>query len=70
MIWPLFKFLGQKLSKFFVGILVQTMTPKGHFEINWPLKKEANIFQSTLKSEGCLFTVFQKLLSEASTYFR
>ena len=24
--------------KFFVGILVQTMTPEGHFEINWPLK--------------------------------
>ena len=23
--------------KFFVGILVQTMTPKGPFEINWPL---------------------------------
>ena len=23
--------------KFFGGILVQTMTPKGHFEINWPL---------------------------------
>ena len=22
---------------FFVGILVETMTPKGHFEINWPL---------------------------------
>ena len=37
MIWPLFKFLGQKLSNFFVGILVETMTPKGHFEINWPL---------------------------------
>ena len=29
--------LGQNLSIFFVGILVQTMTPKGHFEINWPL---------------------------------
>ena len=25
------------MSNFFVGILVQTMTPKGHFEINWPL---------------------------------
>ena len=29
--------LGQNLSNFLVGILVQTMTPKGHFEINWPL---------------------------------
>ena len=26
--------LGHKLSNLFVGILVQTMTPKGHFEIN------------------------------------
>ena len=32
-----FQILGQKFSNFFVGILVQTMTPKGHFEINWPL---------------------------------
>jgi hypothetical protein len=29
-----FQILGQKLSNFFVGILVETMTPKGHFEIN------------------------------------
>ena len=28
-----FHILGQKFSKKFVGILVQTMTPKGHFEI-------------------------------------
>ena len=25
------------LKKNFVGLLVQTMTPKVHFEINWPL---------------------------------
>ena len=25
---------GQKFSNFFVGILVQTMKPKGNFEIN------------------------------------
>ena len=30
----IFQILGQNLSYFFVGILVQTMTPKGHFEIN------------------------------------
>ena len=41
MIWPLFKFLGQKLSNFFVCILVETMTPKGHFEITWPLASES-----------------------------
>ena len=29
-----FQILGQKFSKIFIGILVQTMTPKGHFEIN------------------------------------
>ena len=34
-----FQILGQKISKFFVGILVQTMTPKGHFEINLPLAR-------------------------------
>ena len=26
--------IGQKFVKFFDGILVQTMTPKGQFEIN------------------------------------
>ena len=29
-----FQILGQKFVKFYVGILVQTMTAKGHFEIN------------------------------------
>jgi hypothetical protein len=29
-----FKIPGQKLSIFFVVILVETMTPRGHFEIN------------------------------------
>ena len=33
----IFQILGQKLVKFFIVILVQAMTPKGHFEINWPL---------------------------------
>ena len=33
LIWP----PGQKLSNFFVAILVQTMTPRRHFEIIWPL---------------------------------
>ena len=27
------------MSNFFIVFLVQTMTPKGHFEINWPLKR-------------------------------
>ena len=29
-----FQIPGQNLSNFFVGILVKTMTPKGHFEID------------------------------------
>ena len=33
MIWP----PGQKLSNFFVAILVQTIFSKRRFEINWPL---------------------------------
>ena len=37
LIWPLFRFV-----KFFIGILVQTMTLKGHFEINWPLVRSKN----------------------------
>ena len=28
---------GQKSLNIFVAILVETMTPKRHFEINWPL---------------------------------
>ena len=50
-----FQTLRQKFVKFFVGILVQTMTPKGHFEINWPLTykkfKELthNMFRNQLK---------------------
>ena len=35
-----FQILGQNLSNIFVGNLVQTMTPKGHFEINSPLKSK------------------------------
>ena len=34
-----FQIPGQKLSNFFVGILVEMMTPKGHFEINRPLAR-------------------------------
>ena len=36
MIWYLFRGLGRNPGKNFVDILVQTMKPKGHFEINWP----------------------------------
>ena len=33
---------GQKSRNNFVGIFVQTMKPKGHFEINWPLADLVN----------------------------
>ena len=36
---------GQKSRNNFVGIFVQTMKPKGHFEINWPLSLSKEIFQ-------------------------
>ena len=48
----IFQILGQKLSKIFVGILVQTMTPKGHFEINWPLLHYHPMSQKTNKLGG------------------
>ena len=64
MIWPLFKFLGQKLSKFSVGILVETMTPKGHFEINWPLVQFQKYFVKTLSTK--LWTILQKELHPIS----
>ena len=43
-----FQILGQKFAKFFVGILVQTITPKGHFEINWPIASHYLIQMSPL----------------------
>ena len=47
-----FQILGQKSSNFFFGILVQTMTPKGHFEINWPLVIEAIIKNVKVKNKS------------------
>ena len=34
---------AETLKKNLIGILVQTMTVKGHFEINWPVKSTKNI---------------------------
>ena len=33
-----------EILKKIVGILVETMTPKGHFKINWPLGNSENKF--------------------------
>ena len=43
-----FQIPGQTLSNIFVGILVETMTAKGHFEINWPLphREKKHLFSS------------------------
>ena len=56
-----FYFLGQKFVKFFVGILVKTMTPKGYFEINWPLVRfESEWFSwlvfDSLSARFCIFS--------------
>ena len=40
-----FQILGQKFSNFFIGILVQSMTSIGHFEITRPLVPNFNFFQ-------------------------
>ena len=37
LIWPLFRSYGRCPGKNFVGFLGDLKTPKGHFEINWPL---------------------------------
>jgi hypothetical protein len=49
-----FQILGQKLTKIFAGILVQTVTPKGHFEINWPLARLESKIRKCLFFDGSL----------------
>ena len=39
MICPLFRGYGRNPGRDFVGYLEEVLTPKGHFEINWPLKE-------------------------------
>ena len=41
------KFQGRNLYNIFVAILVETMTPKRHFKINWPLNDELLIIWFT-----------------------
>ena len=36
------KFQGRNLYNIFIDFLVQMMTPKRHFEINWPLNWQGN----------------------------
>ena len=44
-------FQGRNLYKTFVGFLVQTMTPKSPFEINWPLVQLWNQFSVFVNNE-------------------
>ena len=56
---------GQKSRNNFVGIFVQTMKPKGHFEINWPLATE----NGNSKSQEVFQTIGQILTAAQSLYF-
>ena len=70
-----FQIPGQKLSKNFVGILVETMPSKGHFEINWPLskcqnhKEDSTNFCGLLREAGLWFWGFIKQLEIIGFYF-
>ena len=59
-----FQILGQKFVKFLVGILVQTMALKGHFEINRPLRPRNKSFVFIL--DFCpveeTFTLWKKIV--------
>ena len=49
------KNLGQKSRNNFAGIFVQTMKPKGHFEINWPLETVENLIYKDFFLIGIFF---------------
>ena len=46
-IWPLFRGLGRNPYKNLFGFLVDLKTLKGHFEINWPLKKSQMVLNGS-----------------------
>ena len=52
------KFHGRNPYNILVAILIETMTPKGHFEINWPLGLTP--FLSVLKNWAFLDQVYFK----------
>jgi len=54
-----FQILGQKFVKFFFGILVQTMTPKVHFETNCPLENQRVGWILSLKKNNSM-PVFER----------
>ena len=60
MIWALFRGQGRNPGENFVGILVQMMTPKGHFEIDWPLAEQSRY--------GGSFKVDWTMYNTVSTY--
>ena len=54
------------IIKFFVGILVQTIFSKRHFEINWPLDWNVNELERKLELEDMKRT---HILIEKISYF-
>ena len=56
--------LSKNPGKFFVGILEEVLTPKGHFEINWPLE----VIRSDGFSEShfCLPFYLKKFIAQNS----
>ena len=65
-----FQILGQNLSNFFVGILAQTMTPKGHFEINWPLVDlQVASLCSTYVNPICISKVKSNIMQSSTQFF-
>ena len=57
------------LEKKIIGIFVQTMIPKGHFEINWPLAKAQKKGILAL-SLACLLEIDGEHLAWCSFYRR
>ena len=77
--FDLFRGYGRTPGEDFAGFLGDLKTPKGHFEINWPLEtKLMNFFKIqvfyeshkySMKSSSC-FDVLQKWTSEQQCKFR
>ena len=71
LIWPLFRGWGRNPGKTFVVFWGDLKTTKGHFEINWPLGRDAfykrNSIHVILFEIDCTF--FYRNLNELSCHF-
>ena len=59
---------GQKSRNNFVGIFVQMMKPKGHFQINWPLARWEKKIQSCFHKISDFFFQWNRALSCQGAY--